>query len=91
MWSTDAGRKVIVVSSTMYNEIAPEPTVLTMPVVDTEPVTGFGVDLGNAGWALPNLIGPLRKTRLARQIDHVDVQQLMDVNNMLFKVLATPD
>lgn len=91
MWSTTGDHKLIVVSSTMYNEIAPEPTVLTMPVVDAEPDTGFGVELGDVGWALANLIGPFRKTGLVRQIDQVGVQQLMDVNNVLFKVLATPD
>ncbi|MGH3941403.1 MAG: hypothetical protein ACRDTG_22785 [Pseudonocardiaceae bacterium] len=36
-----------------------EPAVV-VPVFDTEPDTGFGVDLG-AGWAVPGLITGLRK------------------------------
>jgi hypothetical protein len=47
----DAGVPVLVISSTVYNEIP------------SEPDTGFGVDLGE-GWAAPGLIASLRKTRL---------------------------
>ncbi len=50
VWTTDAGASVLVISSTVYNEIATEPTVVVVPMFDTEPDTGFGVDL-DAGWA----------------------------------------
>ena len=33
----------------------------------------------------------LRKVRLAQLRRRIDVQALTDVNNMLFKILATPD
>lgn len=46
IWSTDTGATVLVISSTIYNEIASEPTVIVVPVFATEPDTGFGVDLG---------------------------------------------
>ena len=49
VWSIDAGISVLVISSTVYNEIPSEPTVIVVPVFDTEPDTGFGVDLGKAG------------------------------------------
>lgn len=81
---------VLVVSSTVYNEIPSEPTVIVVPVFDSEPDTGFGIDLGE-GWAAPGLITSLRKARLQRLHRHVDVQKLTDVNNMLFRILATPD
>jgi mRNA-degrading endonuclease toxin of MazEF toxin-antitoxin module len=90
LWITDAGVPVLVVSSTVYNEIPSEPTLIVVPVFDSEPDTGFGVELGE-GWAAPGLITSLRKVRLARVLRRVDVQKLTDVNNMLFRILATPD
>ena len=81
---------VLVVSSTVYNEIRSEPTVVVVPVFTSEPDTGFGVDLGE-GWAAPGLITSLRKVRLAQILRSVDVQRLTDVNTMLFRILATPD
>ena len=81
---------VLVVSSTVYNEIPSEPTVIVVPVFDSEPDAGFGVDLGGE-WAAPGLITSLRKARLQKPLRRVDVQRLTDVNNMLFRILATPD
>lgn len=91
IWSTDAGVSVLVISSTVYNEIPSEPTVIVVPVFDTEPDTGFGVALGENDWAAPGLITSLRKARLSAHRRRVDIQALTDVNNMLFKILATPD
>jgi hypothetical protein len=34
---------VLVISSTVYNEIAGEPTVVVVPIFDHDPDTGFGV------------------------------------------------
>jgi hypothetical protein len=64
VWATDAGIRVLVISSTVYNEIPSEPTVVVVPVFDTEPDTGFGVDL-DQGWAAPGLVTSLRKARLS--------------------------
>ena len=90
IWTTGTGISVLVISSTVYNEISSEPTVIVVPVFDTEPDTGFGVDLGG-GWAAPGLVTSLRKARLNEHRRRIDVQALTDVNNMLFKILATPD
>lgn len=90
IWTTDAGVSVLVISSTVYNEIATEPTVVVVPVFISEPDTGFGVDLGD-GWAAPGLVTSLRKVRLGEYRRQIDVQALTNVNNMLFKILATPD
>ncbi len=89
IWATDAGVSVLVISSTVYNEITSEPTVVVVPVFATEPDTGFGVDLGD-GWAAPRLVASLRKDRLGERRRRVDVQAWTDVNNMLFRILATP-
>ena len=62
-----------------------------MPVFNTEPDTGFGVDLGDNDWAAPRLVTSLCKVRLRTHDSRIDVQALTDVNNMLFKILATPD
>jgi len=88
---TDTGIGVLVISSTIYNEIPSEPTVIVVPVFDTEPDTGFGVDLGDDDWAAPGLITSLRKARLGEHRRRIEVQALTDVNNMLFKILATPE
>jgi hypothetical protein len=90
IWSIDAGITVLVISSTVYNEIPNEPTVIVVPVFDTELDTGFGVELG-PGWAAPGLVTSLRKARLGELRRRIDVQALTDVNNMLFRILATPD
>lgn len=90
IWTTDAGVSVLVISSTVYNEIESEPTVVVVPVFGDEPDTGFGVDLDD-GWAAPGLVTSLRKARLAGRARLIDVQALTDVNNMLFKILATPE
>lgn len=90
VWSTDAGVTVLVISSTVYNEIPSEPTVVVVPVFDTEPDTGFGVELED-GWAAPGLVASLRKARLRDFRRRTGLQALTDVNNMLFKILATPD
>lgn len=90
VYRTDAGVTVLVVSSTVYNEVLSEPTVVVVPVFDSEPDAGFGVDIGD-GWAAPGLISSLRKTRLTERRRRVDVQALTDVNTMLFRILATPE
>ena len=90
LWATNAGVRVLVVSSTVYNEIPSEPTVVIVPVFDSEPDAGFGVEVGD-GWAAPGLISSLRKIRLEALLRHVDVQTLTEVNTMLFRILATPE
>lgn len=93
IWTLDVGAvaRVLVVSSTVYNEIATEPTVIAVPVLGGEPDTGFGVPLGDSQWAATGLIASLRKSRLCEFERNVGIQQLTDVNNMLFRILATPD
>lgn len=91
IWATDTGVNVLVISSTVYNEIPGEPTVIVVPVFDHDPDTGFGVPLSGDAWAAPGLVASLRKSALTELHRQVDVQALTDVNNMLFKILATPD
>lgn len=89
VWTTDLGRDMLVLSSTVYNELASESTVLAAPVFDQEPETGFGVDVG-VGWAVPSLVSPVRKNLLRQRQGTVTVQALTNVNAMLFKLLGTP-
>jgi mRNA-degrading endonuclease toxin of MazEF toxin-antitoxin module len=91
VWRLDDGRLVLVLSSTFYNEIASEPTIIVVPIFTGEPAAGFGVPIGDDTWAAPGFVTSLRKTRLAGFHDRIHVQTLTDVNNMLFKILATPD
>ena len=90
MWEIDTSVSVLVISSTVYNEIGAEPTVIVVPVFDADPAMGFGVEIGG-GWAAPGLVSALRKARLRNHLRRIETQALTDVNNMLFKILATPD
>jgi hypothetical protein len=92
VWSTaSAGQTVLVISSTVYNQIPDEPTVLVALVVDTATDEGFCVDLGAGRWAVMGLVTFVPKTNLAHALREVDAQTLTKVNNMLFKILATPE
>lgn len=93
IWTLDTAAviRVLVVSSTVYNAIPTEPTVIAIPILEGEPDTGFGVLLGDGQWAATGLITSVRKSRLREFERNVGVQPLTDVNNMLFRILATPD
>ncbi|MBL7492683.1 MazF family transcriptional regulator [Frankia sp. AgB1.9] len=94
IWATSGGptsQRVLVISSTVYNEIADEPTVLVALVVGNATAEGFCVSLGEDLWAVMGLVTFVLKASLTTCERHVDVQTLTDVNNMLFKILATPD
>ena len=95
VWSVHLGeqqhRDVLVISSTVYNEIAGEPTVLVALVVEQATDEGFCVDLGQDQWAVMGLTTFVAKASLAECRRRVDVQTLTNVNTMLFKILATPE
>ncbi len=82
---------MLVISSTVYNEIPGEPTIIVVPIFDRDPDTGFGVPLDAGVWAAPGLVTSLRKAPLSEFRRRIDVQALTDVNNMLFRILAAPD
>ncbi len=82
---------MLVISSTVYNEIPSEPTIIVVPIFDHDTDTGFGVQLDDGVWAVPGLVTSLRKAALSEFRRRVDVQALTEVNNMLFRILATPD
>lgn len=83
--------RVLVISSTVYKEIPSEPTIIAIPILTGDPDTGFGVELSTTDWAATGLITSLRKSRLHRFDRNVGTQPLTDVNNMLFRILATPE
>jgi hypothetical protein len=91
IWTAGTGVNVLVISPTVYNEIPSEPTVIVVPIFDHDPDTGFGVAVGEAAWAAPGLVTSLRKSALSDLRRQIGVQALTDVNDMLFKILATPD
>ena len=82
---------VLVISSTVYNEIASEPTVLVALVVGQATEEGFCVDLGQQQWAVMGMVTFVPKATLSEFGRRVDVQVLTDVNNMLLMILATPE
>jgi hypothetical protein len=93
IWTLDTATptSVLIVSSTVYNGISTEPTIIAIPVLTGEPDTGFGVSLSEDQWAATGLITSLRKSRLHEFERNVGTQSLTDVNNMLFRILATPE
>jgi hypothetical protein len=82
---------VLVISSTVYNEITSEPTVLVALVVEQATDEGFCVDLGEGQWAVMGLVTFVAKASLVECLRRVDVQTLTNANTMLFKILATPE
>lgn len=93
VWTVGAAsmQTVLVISSTVYNEISSEPTVLVALVVEEATDEGFCVSLGDGQWAVMGLVTFLPKATLSECRSRVGVQTLTDVNNMLFKILATPE
>jgi len=67
MWTIDSGVKVLIVSSTVYNEAPSEPTVIVVSVFETEPDAGFGVGFG------PEL---LRRIKTGRQVTKVTIAEV---------------
>jgi len=90
IWTTTEAGNVLVVSCTVYNEIPSEPTVIVMPVFSHEADTGFGVEI-DTGWVATGLIAAFDKDDLVALAGVIGVQELTNVNNTLFKILATPD
>ncbi|WP_041253811.1 type II toxin-antitoxin system PemK/MazF family toxin [Frankia sp. EAN1pec] len=86
-----ASQAVLVISSTIYNEIVDEPTVLVALIVEHAGGEGFCVDLGSGQWAVMGLVTFVAKAGLGECLRRVDTQTLTDVNTMLFKILATPE
>ncbi|CAO5157926.1 MazF family transcriptional regulator [Frankia sp. AiPs1] len=94
IWTTRTGpapQAVLVISSTVYNEIADEPTVLVALVVEHATDEGFCVRLGEGQWAVMGLVTFVAKATLDKCLRQVDIQTLTDANTMLFKILATPE
>lgn len=52
---------MLVISSTVYNEIPSDPTIIVVPVVDHDPDTAFGVPLDDGPWAAPGLVTSLAR------------------------------
>ncbi|SHG44628.1 MazF family transcriptional regulator [Streptoalloteichus hindustanus] len=82
---------VLVISSTVYNEIDSEPTVLAALVVGRATDEGFCVDLGDGQWAVMGLVTYVPKAHLVECQRRVAAQVLTNADNMLFKILVTPE
>ncbi|WP_343708609.1 MazF family transcriptional regulator [Mycobacterium sp.] len=82
---------MLVISSTVYNEIPSEPIVIVVPIFGHDPDTGFGVPLGDGVWAAPVLSPACERPLSVSFRRRVDIAALTDVNNLLFRILATPD
>ena len=93
VWAVSAPtpQAVLVISSTVYNEISSEPTVLVALVIEHATDEGFCVDLGDGQWAVMGLVTFVYKASLAECQRRVDIQTLTNANTMLFKILATPE
>ncbi|SBW20542.1 transcriptional modulator of MazE/toxin MazF [Candidatus Protofrankia californiensis] len=94
IWTAGTGptpQAMLVISSTVYNEIVDEPTVLVTLVVEHATDEGFCVDLGEGQWAVMGLVTFVAKAGLGECLRRVDTQTLTNTNTMLFKILATPE
>ncbi|MGW3472323.1 hypothetical protein ACWDKQ_28515 [Saccharopolyspora sp. NPDC000995] len=91
IWDTNRPHltQVLVVSGGMYNALPDVPQVLVVPVVQDEFPGGWSVAVGEGSFAVVDRISPFRKAWLTKQKRRVDTAALTDVNNALFKILAT--
>jgi len=89
--SADPRRPPQIHHEAFCNKIPTEPTVIAIPILTGDSDTGFGVRLSEDHWAATGLITSLRKSRLFQFERNVGMQLLTDVNDMLFRILATPE
>lgn len=90
VWSTNRTNitRVLVLSGGMYNALPDVPNVLVVPVVAESPAGGWMVPVGSE-FAVVDRVSPFRKAWLLTQDYRVEVDTLTDINNALFKILAT--
>lgn len=62
IWALVGGVDALVLSLTVCNDIANEPTIIVAPIFTDEPAEGFGIRIGEHRWAAPGLITSLRKS-----------------------------
>lgn len=82
-------RNVLVISGGMYNDQPAMRTVLTMRIETKSSDDAWCVPVGEREFVLVDRITFTPKTLFARHLRTIDVQALTDVNNALFKILAT--
>jgi hypothetical protein len=90
IWSlaTTPPATVLIISSTQYNELPDEPTVMAVYVTSQEHTGGFFVDLGEGQYANVGRIGAVRKSALGKLLRDAPVQSRTDVNNMLLRIIG---
>jgi mRNA-degrading endonuclease toxin of MazEF toxin-antitoxin module len=90
IWDTNRRlARVLVVSGGMYNSLPDVIQVLIVPVVQDNLPGGWSIAVGEDGFAVVDRIAPFRKAWLTKRRRRVDTETLTDVNNALFKILAT--
>ena len=82
-------RTVLVISGNMYNGLPDWLYVLAMDVVTDASAAPATVGIGDGRYVLVDSIGRLPKRIFADQVGQIDRQALADVDNWLFKILAT--
>jgi len=80
---------VLVISGGMYNDQPAPRTVLAMPVVIGEATDAWTAPIGDGELAVVDRMRPYPKRDFTQQHRRVDVQALTEVDNLLFKILAT--
>lgn len=82
------GRRMLVLSGGMFNSIPGEPGVIAINVVKGPPGL-LNVPLSGGWVALPGHIYRIPKAVITETYGDVGVQKLTEINNMLFRILAT--
>jgi hypothetical protein len=80
---------VLVISGNMYNDQALPNSVLAMPVTDRERWDTWTAPLGDGEFAVVDGIMPYLKQDFRTARRQVDIRALAEVDNLLFKILAT--
>lgn len=82
-------RTVLVISGNMYNALPGWLYVLAMDVVTDPAAAPAAVEIGNGQYVLVDSIVRVPKQIFAEQTGQIGRQALTDVDNWLFKILAT--
>lgn len=82
-------RNALVLSAGMYNDQPTIRTVLTVPIRSRSGDDAWCVPIGDNEFAVVDRISYTLKSLFIHHVRTVDVQAQMDVNNALFKIIAT--
>ncbi|MGH8791608.1 MAG: MazF family transcriptional regulator [Stackebrandtia sp.] len=79
---------LLVISGGMFNLMPDEISVIAVPIIE-DSHGSLTVQIGQHGFAVPGWVTSVPKAAIRTAVGRASTQELSDVNNMLFRILAT--